>query len=511
MLCFKCIVKRNRYNRSSTLESQNILRKHLVDCKLDSRIPSLISSVLIVSLILSSTFILSAFGNGFSAEDLPPASVGNRQISLFVQMSPPVLTLENQQQPTITLRLYDRNTNQNITHVTYFVKLEKNGNVLLTDWFHDHEGDLQIQVRPKQADRTVIYGEKEPILEGWMQRGTVPVVAEGPIFLEGGLYHFIVEIFTIDTDKTIFAQKDLLKYEAWVSVADITSYQVKYDNKDNRVDVVSYYDRIEDFNFDSEKLQLKFSTPFNWDLSRIEKAPTFLVHEEVRIPRSFAEFAGKNYTATAEGVQVSGNELLVDDVNPDYIIVHYLLSKESITKLATNAEKSKNGMGKIIFTLAPTGAVPEVPKAIAEEAPTPPIMKATDKGTLNIELSWSPIMMEPDKETRFVIRFLQPDTNEQQLHIDYRFYIIKDGEQVFTTPKAHTTLGNSTIAYTFLSAGNYVVGVELLGLLFEEIPKEAAEFPITVIPEFSLMQVVIIMAAGTAMSLAVRKFHDSAR
>lgn len=493
----------------SAFQSQNILRKHLVDCKLDSRILALMSSVLIFSLVLSSTFILSAFGNGFSAEDLPPASVGDRQVSLFVQMSPPVLTLENQQQPTITLRLYDKITNQNIAHVTYFVKLEKNGNVLLTDWFHDHEGDLQIQVRPKQADRTVIYGEKEPILEGWMQRGAVPVVAEGPIFLEGGLYHFIVEIFTIDTDKTIFAQKDVLKYEAWVSVADVTSYQVEYQNKDNRVDVVSYYDRIEDFNFDSEKLQLKFSTPFNWDLSRIEKVPKFLVHEEVRIPRSFAEFAGKgSYTATAEGVRISGNELLVDDVNPDYIIVHYLLSKDSITKLATSAEKSKDGMGKLTFTLAPTGAVPEVPGATAEEAPTPPIMKSTDKGTLNIELSWSPIMIEPDQETRFVIRFLQPDTNEQQLHIDYRFYIIKDGEQIFTTPKAHTTLGNSTIAYTFLSAGNYVVGVELLGILFEETPKENAEFLVTVVPEFPPVLVGIIAASMIAFVLMMQKFNQ---
>jgi len=158
----------------------------------------------------------------------------------------------------------------------------------------------------------------------------------------------------------------------------------------------------------------------------------------------------------------------------------------------------------IIFT---TGAIPKVPSVIAEEAPMPPIMKPTDKGTLNIELSWSPTMMEPDKETRFRIRFLQPDTNEQQLHIDYRFYLMKDGQQIFTTPKAHTSLGNSTIAFTFASAGNYVIGVELLGILFKEIPKETAEFAVTVVPEFPVVQIGIIMAATITVSLVILKIR----
>jgi len=159
----------------------------------------------------------------------------------------------------------------------------------------------------------------------------------------------------------------------------------------------------------------------------------------------------------------------------------------------------------IIFT---TGAIPKVPSVIAEEAPMPPIMKPTDKGTLNIELSWSPTMMEPDKETRFRIRFLQPDTNEQQLHIDYRFYLMKDGEQIFRTPKAHTTLGNSTIAYTFLSAGNYVVGVDLLGILFEEIPKENAEFSVSVVPEFPPLLLGIITASIMAFALMMQKLSQ---
>src|SRR5919206_5163650 len=62
-----------------------------------------------------------AYADGLTQENLPPATVGNRQASLFVKVSPPILvsTSTTKQDTFMQLRLFDANNNQTIQHVTY--------------------------------------------------------------------------------------------------------------------------------------------------------------------------------------------------------------------------------------------------------------------------------------------------------------------------------------------------------------------------------------------------------
>jgi hypothetical protein len=54
------------------------------------------------------------------------------------------------QKAVIQFKLYDSNTNEGIKHVTYFITIEKDGKKLLSDWFHDHKGDLKIQIHDRK-------------------------------------------------------------------------------------------------------------------------------------------------------------------------------------------------------------------------------------------------------------------------------------------------------------------------------------------------------------------------
>ena len=47
------------------------------------------------------------YGDGLTAENLPPATVGDRQASLFVKISPPILTTESQENAFLQFRLFD--------------------------------------------------------------------------------------------------------------------------------------------------------------------------------------------------------------------------------------------------------------------------------------------------------------------------------------------------------------------------------------------------------------------
>ncbi|MFL6378430.1 MAG: hypothetical protein ACJ72R_13345 [Nitrososphaeraceae archaeon] len=116
----------------------------------------------------------SAFADGLTQEQLS-ASLGNRKADLLIKMNPPVVTTEalsQGQKPTVEFRLFDSNTNQSFSHVTYYIILEKDGKRLLSNMFHDHNGDLKIQVNPintttgkAAANSSISGGEPDPLLD----------------------------------------------------------------------------------------------------------------------------------------------------------------------------------------------------------------------------------------------------------------------------------------------------------------------------------------------------------
>src|SRR5919197_244947 len=112
----------------------------------------MLTVIVIFPLLTSASFWTKqpAFGDGLTQEQLS-ASLGNRKADLLIKMTPAVVTtetLQNGQKPTVEFRLFDSNSNESFTHVTYYIILEKDGKRLLSDMLHDHNGDLKIQVNP---------------------------------------------------------------------------------------------------------------------------------------------------------------------------------------------------------------------------------------------------------------------------------------------------------------------------------------------------------------------------
>ncbi|HSF49705.1 MAG TPA: hypothetical protein VLA74_03005, partial [Nitrososphaeraceae archaeon] len=185
----------------------------------------LIISILLLTILpmlfVTTTFTyVPIFGDGLFMEELS-ASAAGRDLSLLIKMSPPVVTtetLKGGQNPLIQFRLSDGATNETIKHATYLIEIEKSGKRLMLDTFHSHSGNLGIQMRPSNADQITIYGELDPILLSYTGDMEHPVSATGPIFAEGGLYHFIVTILTIDFDRTFLPTDKQPVFEGWLSV-----------------------------------------------------------------------------------------------------------------------------------------------------------------------------------------------------------------------------------------------------------------------------------------------------
>src|ERR671930_378637 len=239
-------------------------------------IDAIIIAFVLFFLLSSLLYVKPAFSDGLFQDQLL-ASVGERKVSLFIKMTPPVVTTDT---------------------------LQKGNQTLLNQWFHHHYGDLKLEIIPKNSTMTKICAQKDPILDTYTGTLDTPVVVGGPIFLEGGLYHFKVRIVTLDEDTLVLPDNQQTLYEDSLSVGDIENNTIFVRDKQVPVNIISYYDKIKDFQFDNKSMQIRFDMPFNWNVNRLNKTNTF-VHQEIAIPVINGFASNRSYTATVNGIDVS--------------------------------------------------------------------------------------------------------------------------------------------------------------------------------------------------------------
>jgi len=293
-----------------------------------------------------------AFGDGLTQENLPPASVGDREASLFIKISPPILTKDTIEDTYLELRLFDANTGKTIQHTSFFVTVDKEGELLMRNLFHTHSGDLTIKIQPTdlKLNDVVVYGDHEPFQGGWTSTND-QISVKAPILLDSGLYHFAIEIFGIDNDRNIFIPSEAPKFDSWLSVGDIFNTQITSEGKNYDISITSYYDTISDFQYDESTKSISFEMPFNWDVSRLEKQNVF-VHQEVHFPTAFKEFSdATTYKASVNGYPVTGRMIIADPYSiEDTLILHYLINKGNILDIAKTISPDSKTMD---FKLSP--------------------------------------------------------------------------------------------------------------------------------------------------------------
>ena len=285
------------------------------------------------------------FGDGLTAENLPPATVGDREASLFVKISPPILTTESKENAFLQFRLYDQRDNQTIKFVTYEIAIRKanapqDSRPLLRDFFHAPNGLLTIKVDPTESGPVQIFGDRDPFQNALIADPGGTVNVRGPILTDGGLYHIEVRIFGIDNVRNIFLPENAPKYDSYLSIGDISYHNLTYNGRDYNSTLISYYDEIQGFDYEPQIQQISWSMPFDWNLTRIQDQNIF-VHEEIKLSNAFLEQIGASstsgFSASVNGQPLVGRALAIDPFTAnDTTIVHYLINKNQILDLGAN-------------------------------------------------------------------------------------------------------------------------------------------------------------------------------
>ena len=460
----------------------------------------------VLSIIAVSSTNQKVFGDGLTSETFT-ASLGDRNAEMLIEVNPPILTDETRNEAYTLFRLYDANTNETIPFTTFFVSVERGigedaETIMPPTLFHTESGLLRLKVQPAEGELQ-IFGTQEPFLNAWVADPGGTVNIQGPLFLEGGLYHLRVEIFGVDNIRNIFTGEDIPRFDSWLSVGDVFPQDIDYQGQSYNTTIISYYDRVRNFSFDGSNQQFTWTMPFDWDVSRIQDTNIF-VHEEVKIPKSLPGIGDTtSFVATVNGNPISGRMLAVDPYSSQQeLTLHYLINKNDILNMASQITEADSNM---IFTLEPS---------TGQEAQTTGEI-LTDTGNINVVLEWVPDQLNADTESTLTLSFYDGFSGERIADdVNYNLRALdNNGSQVYSQTGLVAESGNGTQIIDFPANENYSMEVEVTGIARDGQPVDQTRNGIArgtvVVPEFpsgSLVTAAVITGIGSGIIILLRRF-----
>jgi hypothetical protein len=416
----------------------------------------------ILGLIVLSSLIqfipLKAYGDGFAQENVQ-ANIGNRVITVFIKVNPPIITSDKSGDKYIQFRFFDANTNQSINNVSFFINVTKGNKIMGHDLFYTKSGLLTIKLQPGgDVGKWIVYGDTEPALGGWTSQ-TDELTILTPILTEGGLYHFNMEILALDYLNTLVDPSNPPRFDSYLSVGDVSNQDITYQNNSYNTTLISYYDKTTGFNFDESTKQFSWKMPFDWDVKRFQDRPIF-IHEELRVPKSLTAFSNTpTYAASAEGFGLTGRRIIVDPYTlGDYMIVHLFLNKADLVNMASNVS---NGANSIEFKVSP-----EKPNVQSSAS------LLTDFGGWQIKLGWNPNNLSANSVNNLNIGFFDAFTEQQvQGDVNYDIQILdKDQSVLWSKSDALAQKGSGTQTVNLPGNGIYSITVKVKSIVNNGVP-----------------------------------------
>ena len=480
-------------------------------------------------------FQQKAYADGLTAENLPPATIGDREAGLFVKISPAILTSESRENAFLQFRLFDERNNETIQHVTYEIAIRRanaseDSRPLLRDFFHAHSGLLTIKVDPTETGQLQLFGTRDPFQSALLADPGGTVNVRGPILIDGGLYHIQINIFGIDNDRNIFLPDTAPKFDSYLSIGDISYHNLTTQNDQNyNATLISYYDEIAEFNYDPQTQQISWIMPFDWNTTRIQDQNIF-VHEEIKLPNSlleeeFGSASAATFNASVNEQPLVGRALAVDPfTSPNATVMHYLINKNQILELAETLGIGKGTINNNITSSNATTTITQpqqgridfmsfslMPRVQANATQSTSSDLTTDTGGIHASVSWEPKQLAADTESTININFSDAFSGEAlTANVLYDFAILNsNGTQIYQKQNLTATNASDSQTVTFPSNEIYQIEVNVRGLVQDDggaspdTTRSGIARGYVVVPEFSSAFAMMLVLGGLMALLLV--------
>ena len=427
----------------------------------------------------------SVYGHGLGIDTISSVDVAGKEISISVEMP---MYFENEQEQ-ITITATDKDTDEPAKNVTFLIGLFHSNEMIFRNYFFTENGVLPITVLSQQGyDNFVINGEQDSLLGSYYATESSPIEIAGPVFDSGGLFTFEIEVRTIDEPTNIIEDSGV--YRADLTLVETTSHPQE-DAEGNNVEfrMKSYFDQIQNFQYDPIGKTVTFEMPFDW--SEDSMSHVTVVHEEVHFPKHFIEFLSPSYSGYANGIELFKASVSIDDyTEEDERIVHFVLLQDHLRFIKNEMKKSDEPLpDNIVFTLT------------TNEKISFPLEAFTKSEDFKVNLSWDPIDLEPGVETTFIFTIRDARTNEPLRNSDYSFVIIQNGDELHRV-SGTATIGGEFTKFTFAEDQTGPTTIK-----FENIRNtgQETEFGIMVAPEFGTIALLVLIVSITSVILITRK------
>jgi len=432
-----------------------------------------------------------AFGHGLGLDTIPSIAVGDREISVTVDIPS---YYDETDERRVTISAVDRQSGESIPNVTYLVGLFHGGEMIFRNYFFAEDGTVSMDVKDSGGGEVAIRGVQDGLLGAWHSSAGQPLEITGPVFASDGLYTFEIELRTVGEPSNVV--EGLGAYTADITIVEVAEFlEQDARGEDVKFRTKSYFDSIGSFAYDPAAGQVTLEMPFDWSEKQISHIP--VVHVEVHFPKDFQEFLTPGYTGQVNGIELFKSSISVDDyTEDDERIVHFVLLKDHIRHIKSQLKQTGEPAGdSMAFTLQ-TG-----------EGADFPVSAWTRDESYQVDLSWDPVEILPDQKTKFVFTIRDAATAEPLRHSSFDFVILQGGKEI------HRESGNAQVGGDFV---DYTFAGDQTGptvIRFEDIrgSGRATEFGIVVAPEFGVVAPLVLVAGISSAVLLGRRFSLHSR
>ena len=424
----------------------------------------------------------SVHGHGLGLEKIPSVEFKEKDFSISVEMP---MYFEPSGNTQIVITTTDNETKDIVGKFTFLIGVYHEKSLIFRDYFSTDNGILPIKITPSSDDIVIIQGEQSSLSDSWLGTESVPVEITGPIFASGGLYHFEIQVVSID-DITIDEKSDL--YYADLSIVESTEFPQKDTTGENiKFQTKSYFDKVSTFEYNPEAKQVVFEMPFDWNEEQMSHIP--VVHVEVHFPKDFEEFLTPGYSGEVNGIDLFKASVTIDDYTEENErIVHFVLLQDHIQHIKNQFKESDDPLpDKMIFTLSTSDDIKF------------PLTSFTKSEDFEVNLSWEPREIKPGEIINFVFTIRDGLTREPLRNSSYTFVIIQNGEEVHRVSQT-AKIGGGFEKFEFVEdqTGPTVIKFENIRNTGQE-----TEFTFVVVPEFGT---VAILVMGVAIFTVILHF-----
>ena len=330
--------------------------------------------IIVLGIFTIPALIPDVYAHGLGGDQAPALSFGDMEVTVRTQLDPSDITVGDIDSANMQIRFFDTLTDTNLDKVTYRVELWQSGELLARNLFYDNDGRLDVKIKPQLGcdsdpiETCTVYGGSEHVsapgalfVQGAeCTDDNLDICARpsmtGPIFVQGGLYKITVDIEAATSPRIVLAER--LTYETFVSIAQEQNFFLKTANAEEIPIVIkTYYDEVDNFAFDTSDNSISFDMPFDWSPDYVDLVQ--VVHEEIRVPKSFAPYSeGKQFKGYVNGVEVDQRAILNDPYTSDGTsIVHFLITKNELVRINESLGTDNFENKKMDFKLVPLDEV----------------------------------------------------------------------------------------------------------------------------------------------------------